>query len=116
MLDQVANALAATGLLTLLAGLLVLVSAVAAGQRRRAREAIILRVLGATSGQIRAAWMVGARLALRGIGLVSTIFLARLLRPDDFGLVALAMALVVTAEILGNFSFDLALIREGRGR
>jgi putative ABC transport system permease protein len=58
LLDQVANALAATGLLTLLAGLLVLVSAVAAGQRRRTREAIILRVVGATSGQIRAAWMV----------------------------------------------------------
>jgi len=58
LLDQVANALAATGLLTLLAGLLVLVSAVAAGQRRRTREAIILRVLGATSGQIRAAWLV----------------------------------------------------------
>jgi lipopolysaccharide exporter len=61
-----------------------------------------------------AAWMIGARLALRGIGLVSTVFLARLLRPDDFGLVALAMALVGTVEILGNFSFDLALIREGR--
>ena len=43
LLDQIANALAATGLLTLLAGLLVLVSAVSAGQRRRTREAIILR-------------------------------------------------------------------------
>jgi lipopolysaccharide exporter len=60
-----------------------------------------------------AAWMIGARLALRGIGLVSTVFLARLLRPEDFGLVALAMALVGTMETLGNFSFDLALIREG---
>src|SRR5690348_14630784 len=61
-----------------------------------------------------AAWMVAARLALRSIGLVSTVFLARLLRPEDFGLVALAMALVGTLEMLGNFSFDLALIREGR--
>jgi lipopolysaccharide exporter len=58
--------------------------------------------------------MVGSRLALRAIGLVSTVFLARLLRPEDFGLVALAMALVGTLETLGNFSFDLALFREGQ--
>lgn len=61
-----------------------------------------------------AAWMVGSRLAMRAIGLISTVFLARLLRPEDFGLVALAMALVGAMEIFGNFSFDLALIRDGR--
>ena len=61
-----------------------------------------------------AAWMVGSRVALRVIGLVSTVILVRLLRPEDFGLVALAMALVGGLEVLGNFSFDLALIREGR--
>jgi lipopolysaccharide exporter len=58
--------------------------------------------------------MVGSRIAMRAIGLVSTVFLARLLRPEDFGLVALAMALVAMLEVLGNFSFDLALIRDGR--
>jgi putative ABC transport system permease protein len=73
LLDQVANALTATGLLTLLAGLLVLVSAVAAGQRRRAREAIILRVLGATSGQIRAAWMVEFALLGLAAGLIAAL-------------------------------------------
>jgi putative ABC transport system permease protein len=73
LLDQVAGALAATGLLTLLAGLLVLVTAVAAGQRRRTREAIILRVLGGTSGQIRAAWM--AEFAVLGLaaGLIAAL-------------------------------------------
>ncbi len=65
LLDQIAGALAATGMLTLLAGLLVLTSAVAAGQRRRTREAIILRVLGFTSSQIRAAWVV--EFALTGL-------------------------------------------------
>jgi putative ABC transport system permease protein len=73
LLDQVANALTATGLLTLFAGLLVLVSAVAAGQRRRAREAIILRVLGATSGQIRAAWMVEFALLGLAAGLIAAL-------------------------------------------
>jgi putative ABC transport system permease protein len=58
LLDQVAAALTATGSLTLLAGALVLVSAVAAGQRRRTREAVILKTLGATRRQIRAAWLV----------------------------------------------------------
>ena len=58
LLDQVAAALTATGSLTLIAGALVLVGAVAAGQRRRTREAIILRTLGASRRQIRTAWLV----------------------------------------------------------
>ena len=58
LLDQVAAALAATGSLALAAGALVLVGAVAAGQRRRTAEAVILKTLGATRGQIRAAWLV----------------------------------------------------------
>jgi putative ABC transport system permease protein len=41
----------------LLAGTFVLVGAVAAGQRRRVREAVILKTLGATRRQIRAAWL-----------------------------------------------------------
>ncbi len=58
LLQQVAAALAATGSLALAAGALVLVGAVAAGQRRRTAEAVILKTLGATRGQIRAAWLV----------------------------------------------------------
>jgi putative ABC transport system permease protein len=57
LLNQIAAALTATGALTLLAGTFVLVGAVAAGQRRRVREAVILKTLGATRRQIRAAWL-----------------------------------------------------------
>ncbi|WP_254073481.1 ABC transporter permease [Acidisphaera sp. S103] len=57
LLDQIAAALTVTGALTLLAGTFVLVGAVAAGQRRRVREAVILRTLGATRAQIRTAWL-----------------------------------------------------------
>ncbi len=57
LLDQMAAALTTTGALTLLSGTFVLVSAVAAGQRRRVREAVILKTLGATRMQIRAAWL-----------------------------------------------------------
>ena len=58
LLGQVATALAVTGSLALAAGALVLVGAVAAGQRRRTAEAVILKTLGATRAQIRAAWLV----------------------------------------------------------
>ena len=58
LLGQVAAALAATGSLALVVGALVLVGAVAAGQGRRTAEAVILKTLGATRAQIRAAWLV----------------------------------------------------------
>ncbi len=58
LLGQIGAALAATGSLTLASGALVLAGAVASGQRRRVREAVILKSLGATRAQIRAAWLV----------------------------------------------------------
>lgn len=56
-------------------------------------------------------WMVLARLADRSIGLISTIVLARLLVPDDFGLIAMATAFAAILELFGAFNFDLALIQ-----
>lgn len=56
--------------------------------------------------------MVLMRLAIRGIGLISTFVLARLLVPDDFGLVALSVSILFAVETLGQFSFDIALIRD----
>jgi PST family polysaccharide transporter len=58
-----------------------------------------------------AVWMVGLKFVERGIGFVSTLVLARLLLPADFGLVAMAMAVFAFVEIAGSFGFDLALIR-----
>lgn len=55
--------------------------------------------------------MVLLRLADRSIGLISTLILARLLVPADFGLVAMAMFVVAALDILSTFSFDLALIQ-----
>ena len=42
-----------------------------------------------------AAWMVAMRWCVRLIGLVSTVILARLLTPSDFGVIAMAMVFVV---------------------
>jgi lipopolysaccharide exporter len=59
-----------------------------------------------------AAWMVFAKLAERSIGLVSTLLLARLLVPHDFGIVAMAMSFVALLELLTAFGFDTTLIQK----
>lgn len=59
-----------------------------------------------------AVWMGSARLLVRAIGLVSTIVLARLLVPDDFGLVALASALLFVIETLSDLRFEQAIIAQ----
>ena len=56
-------------------------------------------------------WMVAMRWSIRGIGLISTIILARLLVPADFGLVAMAMLLVGLLDTLVAFGVDIALIQ-----
>ena len=87
MLDQIATALAATGSLTLISGILVLTGAVAAGQRRRIRDAVILKTLGASRGQIRAAWLVEFGL----IGAIAGILAAAIGTAASWGVVHFVM-------------------------
>lgn len=58
-----------------------------------------------------AAWMVLFKLVDRSIGLISTVVLARVLLPEDFGLVAMAMTFIGALQLLVSFSFDVALIQ-----
>jgi len=58
-----------------------------------------------------AVWMVLFKLVERSLGLVSTLILARLLVPADFGVVAMAMSSVLMAELLSAFGFDIAIIQ-----
>jgi len=58
LLTRVGVALQATASVTLLAGMLVLAGAVAAGQGARVRDAVVLKTIGATRSQIRGAWLV----------------------------------------------------------
>lgn len=57
-------------------------------------------------------WMVAARLSVQGIGFLSTIILARLLVPADFGLVALATSFSAALQSISEFSFDVVLIQD----
>ncbi len=71
LVGKLAAALAATGSVTLASGALVLAGAVAAGQRRRVAEAVVLKTLGATRAQIRTAWMVEFGLIGATAGLIA---------------------------------------------
>jgi O-antigen/teichoic acid export membrane protein len=58
-----------------------------------------------------ALWMISLRWAIRLTGLVSTVILARLLAPHDFGIVAMAMIVVGTLEMFNQTGQKLVLIR-----
>lgn len=60
-----------------------------------------------------ALWLLAARWGVRLIGLVSTVLLARLLQPADYGLVGLATLLYSLVQAAGDFSLDMDLIRTG---
>lgn len=60
---------------------------------------------------VGATWLVAGRWTARLLGLVSTLFLARLLTPADFGIVALAGLIVAVLDALTDFRFGLALVR-----
>lgn len=59
-----------------------------------------------------AIWMVLFRIAERSLGILSTIILARLLMPSDFGLVAMAVSVIAMVEVATTFSFDIMLVQK----
>jgi PST family polysaccharide transporter len=60
-----------------------------------------------------ASWLVVSRIVGRSIDVLSLLILARLLQPAEFGLVALAMALVVVVDTVLEIPTTQALIRLG---
>ena len=73
LVGKLAAALAATGSVTLAAGALVLVGAVAAGQRRRTADAVVLKAIGATAAQIRTAWLTEFGIIGAAAGLIAAL-------------------------------------------
>ena len=60
-----------------------------------------------------AVWMVLFKMIDRGIGLLSTLILARVLAPESFGVIAMATSFMALLELLSAFGFDMALIQRG---
>lgn len=58
-----------------------------------------------------AAWIGSSRIAVNLIGIVSTIVLARLLEPEDFGLVALALAFLAVINAFTAMPIGMAVIQ-----
>lgn len=55
--------------------------------------------------------MTALKLSERSLGLLNTIVLARLLTPQDFGVVAMCMVVVAALELFTSFGFDVVLIQ-----
>ncbi len=107
LVGKMAAALAAAGSVTLASGALVLAGAVAAGQRRRMNEAVVLKTLGATRGQIRGAWLAefGAIGACAGviasaIGTLASYAVMRFVMQAPWSFLPGRLALTVGACVL----------------
>ncbi|MDC0601608.1 lipopolysaccharide biosynthesis protein [Aliiglaciecola sp.] len=57
-------------------------------------------------------FMLITRMSIKSLGLISTVILARLLVPEDFGLVAIAMAIYAFIELFGAFGLGTVLIQK----
>jgi lipopolysaccharide exporter len=57
-------------------------------------------------------WVFSLRILNRGLGFIRTIILARLLAPEDFGLMGIAMLSISTLETFSQTGFQAALIQK----
>lgn len=64
---------------------------------------------------IGATWMVAWRMVTRILGLASTLILARVLVPADFGLLAMATTFAAVIEALSQLGLQDALVRHPEG-
>jgi lipopolysaccharide exporter len=60
-----------------------------------------------------AAWTVGTRWFMKGLGFLNTVIVARMLLPADYAIVAMAMLVVGLIEALMDFGAPTALLRKG---
>lgn len=113
MLRAIATAVTATASVTLVAGLLVLAGAVAAGQRRRIYDAVILKVLGGRRRDIVKAFLLefgligllAAILAVLFGSLAAWAVLTNVMRVESFTFLFLPVALTVLLAIAVTLLF-----------
>lgn len=58
-----------------------------------------------------AAWIAGGSFLMRFIGLFNTLILARLLTPDDFGVIAIGVTIMQLLQNISDFGVSHAVIR-----
>ena len=57
-------------------------------------------------------WDIAGTFAKQGVGFVISIFLARLLLPEEFGLVAMALVFITISQTVSDFGLASALIQK----
>ncbi len=118
ILQAVAGAIRVTAGVTLAAGMLVLAGAVAAGRERRIYEAVLLKMLGGTSGDVARGYLweygltavIAALIALVVGSLAAFVFLQRILDigwsfPPLLAVTVVGLSLVITLSVgfLGSY-------------
>ncbi len=73
LIQQLAGGIRAASFVTLLTGLLVLAGALAAGHRHRLFDAVVLKVMGATKGQVMTTYLIEFAALGAGAGFVAAI-------------------------------------------
>lgn len=68
--------------------------------------------MSSSSGKTAIAWSVGDKLVKRLVQFVLSIFLARLLSPDDFGVVAMASIFINWAEVFRDFGLGQSIVQK----
>ena len=112
LVGQIGLAVSLVGLIALVCGSLVLVSAVVVEREARVAEAVVLRTLGATRGQIRRIWLIefavaggAAGLAAAVLGTIAAVVALRTL----FHIAWHIQPLVVLATLGGSIALMLLL-------
>ncbi|MDT3706860.1 MAG: lipopolysaccharide biosynthesis protein [Thiobacillus sp.] len=59
-----------------------------------------------------AAWGMAMRWGIKLLGLISTVILARIISPEDYGIVAMAMLFAGMAEVLVDFGAQINILRK----
>lgn len=60
-----------------------------------------------------AMWTVGTRWSIKALGFVNTVIMARLILPEDYGIVAMAMLFVAMVHAMTDLGVATALLRKG---
>lgn len=115
MIEQIGVAVRATALVAIVAGILVLAGAIAAGFQQRVYESVILKVVGAVRSQILRAYLleyaliglVTATIAL-GLGTLTGWVVVEIVMEMEFAFLPMPMIITVVTSLLVTVLFGLA--------
>lgn len=115
ILDSVTNAVALVGGLAVVSGLLVLAGAMAAGRRQREADAVMMKVMGATRGDIVRSYLVEygllgtlAAVIAAGLGLVGAWAVVELVMEIDFNVNPLVIVAVIVSTVVLTIAVGVA--------